>query len=83
MDAHNLATVLAPNILISKQSQGQNEQTGDAYFLAIEVVNQLIEQHEELSIIPLELMKIFSECGFEGIEKDLSSKEILSQIETV
>lgn len=83
MDAHNLATVLAPNILISKQAQGQNEQTGDAYFLAIEVVNQLIEQHEELSIIPLELMRIFSACGFDGLEKDPSSKEILNQIDAV
>ncbi|KAI5970570.1 rga1 [Candida margitis] len=83
MDAHNLATVLAPNILISKQTQGQNEQTGDAYFLAIEVVNQLIEQHEELSIIPSELMKIFNACGFDGVEKDLSSKDILNQIERV
>ncbi|KAI5954886.1 rga1 [Candida theae] len=83
MDAHNLATVLAPNILISKQSQGQQEQTGDSYFLAIEVVNQLIEQHEDLSIIPPELMKVFSACGFDGVEKDLSSKEILNQIEAV
>lgn len=81
MDAHNLATVLAPNILISKQSQGQNDQSGDAYFLAIEVVNQLIEQHEELSIIPPELMKIFNACGFDGLEKDLTTKEILNQIE--
>ncbi|CAK9436503.1 uncharacterized protein LODBEIA_P10610 [Lodderomyces beijingensis] len=81
MDTHNLATVIAPNILISKQSS-QTEQ-GDNYFLAIEVVNQLIEQHEELSIIPADLLNAYEACGFDAIEKSLSSKEIFAHIESI
>ncbi|KAI5950839.1 rga1 [Candida jiufengensis] len=92
MDSHNLATVLAPNILISKQAATTNTSTttstndqggsGENYFLAIEVVNQLIEQHEELSTIPLDLLNVYESCGFDS-EKDYSTKEILNKLELV
>ena len=88
MDIHNLATVVAPNVLISKQNSQSNDnmmatqQPGDNYFLAIEVVNQLIETHEELSIIPHDLWNFYETCGFPNkLEKELSSKEILNIIE--
>ncbi|KAI5963483.1 rga1 [Candida pseudojiufengensis] len=101
MDSHNLATVLAPNILISKQAASNSNSSmsgtsninitsiesngggnGENYFLAIEVVNQLIEQHEELSTIPIDLLNIFENCGFDS-EKDYSTKEILNKLENV
>ncbi|KAG7663208.1 rga1 [[Candida] subhashii] len=88
MDIHNLATVVAPNVLISKQNSQSNDnmmatqQPGDNYFLAIEVVNQLIETHEELSIIPHDLWNFYETCGFPNkLEKELSSKEISNIIE--
>ena len=83
MDIHNLATVIAPNILISKQSSNSSsgnssnsgtnnsdsqQASGDNYFLAIEVVNQLIEQHEEFSIIPLDILEFYEKCGFDKFD---------------
>ncbi|EDK41839.1 conserved hypothetical protein [Lodderomyces elongisporus NRRL YB-4239] len=82
MDTHNLATVIAPNILFTKQSSNQTEQ-GDNYFLAIEVVNQLIENHEELSIIPTDILQTFDACGFDANDKLLSSKEIFAQLDSL
>ena len=46
MDTHNLATVITPNILKDKTAVvGQDENS----FLAIEVINTLIEFNDELS----------------------------------
>ena len=46
MDTHNLATVITPNILKDKSAVvGQDENS----FLAIEVVNTLIEFNDEMS----------------------------------
>ncbi|KAK6453894.1 uncharacterized protein RJT20DRAFT_3886 [Scheffersomyces xylosifermentans] len=84
MDIHNLATVIAPNILFSKQSnqQDMHPQVGDTYFLAIEVVNQLIEVHEELSIIPDDLLVFFDKCGFSAdASENITTKEIMHRID--
>ncbi|KAK6460268.1 hypothetical protein DFJ63DRAFT_321022 [Scheffersomyces coipomensis] len=102
MDTHNLATVIAPNILYAKSVQTNggvngsngsnpnvavldlnNPQSGDTYFLAIEVVNQLIETHEELSIIPEDILKFYDKCGFSNLidTNNISSKEIMNKIE--
>lgn len=46
MDTHNLATVITPNILKDKTAVvGQDENS----FLAIEVINTLIEFNDEMS----------------------------------
>lgn len=90
MDIHNLATVIAPNILYSKQAQigggsadlpGTHQ--GDTYFLAIEVVNQLIEMHEELSTIPEDLLEFFEKEGFNKMSEDVSTKEIMNRLEKI
>ena len=45
MDTHNLATVITPNILKEKSTVvGQDESS----FLAIEVVNTLIEYNDQM-----------------------------------
>lgn len=45
MDTHNLATVVTPNILKEKSAVvGQDENS----FLAIEVINTLIEYNDEM-----------------------------------
>lgn len=82
MDIHNLATVISPNILYAKPAN-ENEQlpqSGDSYFLAIEVVNQLIETHDELSVIPDDLLEFFEKCSFKKSET-ISTKEIMNKIE--
>lgn len=85
MDIHNLATVISPNILISKkasQSDQSPPQTGDNYFLGIEVVNKLIELHEELCIIPDDLLLFFEKCKFnENKSENISTKEIMNKLE--
>lgn len=85
MDTHNLATVIAPNILVSKSQsmEGPQLQSGESYFLAIEVVNQMIEMHEELATIPPDLLEVFEKCQFSGMPKldTLSSKDIFSKVQ--
>lgn len=85
MDTHNLATVLAPNILISKSQSADAPpvQSGESYFLAIEVVNQMIEMHEELAVIPPDLWELFEKCQFNNTPKldSLSSKDIFSKVQ--
>lgn len=81
MDIHNLATVIAPNILFAKPAAGEAAavQSGESYFLAIEVVNQLIEIHEELAVIPPDLWQFFEMCNFQKADT-LSTKEIFSKV---
>lgn len=90
MDIHNLATVISPNILYSKQSveSDQAPTSGEAYFLGIEVVNQLMEIHEELSIIPYDLLQFFDKCNFNTSNNSSkhsdslpSTKEIMNKID--
>lgn len=85
MDIHNLATVIAPNILINKQDLGtdNNTQAGDTYFLAIEVVNQLIEIHEEISIIPDDLLQFYERCDFSLKTEVITTKEIMHKLDKV
>ena len=45
MDAHNLATVISPNIL---KDQDNKKVVSDESFLAIEAVNSLIEYNDEM-----------------------------------
>ena len=81
MDTHNLATVITPNILYaninvsgaSKDAVGLvNSVGGENQFLAIEVVNDMIEMNDELSVIPEDIMQLYKLAGFdeENDEKD-------------
>lgn len=85
MDTHNLATVLAPNILLSRASATENgtNQSSDAHFLAIEVVNQLLEMHEELAVIPRDIWDFYQKLNLGNSQKleQLSSKEIANKIQ--
>lgn len=78
MDVHNLATVIAPNILLPKSSaqDGVASQSGESHFYGIEVVNQLIEMHEELAVIPSDLWAFFEKCQFLAKADAMSSKDI-------
>lgn len=84
MDTHNLATVIAPNILLSKASSGDpgENQSSDAHFLAIEVVNLLIELHEDLAVIPSDIWEFYEKCQFTKPET-LTTKEINGKISKV
>ena len=44
MDSHNLATVIAPNILYANTQEGQMDES----FLAIEAVHMLLDHNDQL-----------------------------------
>lgn len=107
MDTHNLATVLTPNILyqcieVVKPTPfsliNQNNGFEQSQFLAIEVIHEMIQNNDDMSVIPSGVYKIFTMAGFDkspgvkinGIGSDLSdkksilsSKEIVAKVKTI
>ncbi|CAH6720846.1 rho-GTPase-activating protein Lrg1p [[Candida] jaroonii] len=85
MDVHNIATVISPNLLYSRSDSDPGDMnlnsSGEGYFLAIEVVNQLIEMHEELSVIPDDLLEFFEALEYPGDGKEPTTKDIMGKIE--
>lgn len=55
MDTHNLATVIAPNILKDKSAIAPMDENS---FLAIEAVNSLIEYNDQMSEVDTNLSKL-------------------------
>ncbi|KAI9781920.1 MAG: hypothetical protein M1816_002143 [Peltula sp. TS41687] len=76
MDVHNLATVIAPNVLYST---GKNPAVDDT-FLAIEAVRSLIECNEAMCEVPEDLQSILNDSStvFNG-SADITTKEILKR----
>lgn len=86
MDIYNLATVISPNVLRSKKTMGSDQHAhGENYFLGIEVFSQLIEHHEEFSIIPSDLLEFYDKCGFSNKSKNEhpTTKEVVSRIDKI
>ena len=54
MDTHNLATVITPNILKDKSTVVGGEEHS---FLAIEVINTLIEYNDQMCEVSLHLFR--------------------------
>ncbi|KAL6720785.1 Rho-type GTPase activating protein Rga1 [Lecanora helva] len=76
MDTHNLATVIAPNILKGRsQIMGQDEES----FLAIEVVNTLIQYNDEMCEVPEDLQSILNDSSLFNNSSDITTKEILKR----
>ncbi|CAD6505579.1 BgTH12-01069 [Blumeria graminis f. sp. triticale] len=74
MDTHNLATVIAPNILLT------NAKTPvDDNFLAIEVVHSLIECNEQMCEVPEDLQSILNDPTLFNNPSDITTKEILKR----
>ncbi|KAG0647994.1 Rho-type GTPase-activating 1 [Hyphodiscus hymeniophilus] len=74
MDTHNLATVIAPNILFT------NAKTPvDDNFLAIEVVHTLIECNEQMCEVPEDLQSILTDPALFNNPSDITTKEILKR----
>ena len=75
MDIHNLATVMAPNILFT------NTKTPgvDDSFLAIESVTQLIASSESFSEVPDDLQGVLTDTSLFDGSADITTKEILKR----
>jgi hypothetical protein len=58
MDIHNLATVIAPNILYSSNKSPEVEST----FLAVEAVHSLIESNDSICEVCQSFFSTFRSC---------------------
>lgn len=77
MDEHNLATVVTPNVLYSK-----NKEPGmDESFAAIETVHAMIKYSEEFSCVPEDLLLILQDTTLFSNSADLTTKDILKRCE--
>jgi len=77
MDLTNLATVICPNILYSKAGVVRDES-----FLAIRCVTQLLEQQDELYIVPDELMPILADQEYFVNALDMKQRDFMKKCET-
>ncbi|ORY81899.1 hypothetical protein BCR37DRAFT_22697 [Protomyces lactucae-debilis] len=80
MDEHNLATVVAPNILYSRITNGKANNMDDS-FAAIEAVYAMIKYSEEFSVVPDDLMTILADTSLFSGSADLTTKDILKRCE--
>ncbi|KAE9970296.1 hypothetical protein BLS_004972 [Venturia inaequalis] len=75
MDIHNLATVIAPNLLYSSQKSPDM----DSSFLAIEAVHSMIECNDSMCEVPEDILSILHDSSlFEG-NAELTTKDILKR----
>ncbi|KAI9872217.1 MAG: hypothetical protein M1830_001901 [Pleopsidium flavum] len=75
MDAHNLATVITPNILSSNsKTLGMDDS-----FLAIEAVHSLIECNDAMCEVPEDLQSILNDSSLFNNSSDITTKEILKR----
>ncbi|KAF8846919.1 RhoGAP-domain-containing protein [Acephala macrosclerotiorum] len=74
MDTHNLATVIAPNILYTNAKGPVDDN-----FLGIEVVNTLIEFNEQMCEVPEDLQSILNDPSLFNNPSDITTKEILKR----
>lgn len=75
MDIHNLATVMAPNILYPNAKNG----TVDESFLAIEAINALITYNDTMCEIPEDLQSVLTDTSFLKENSEVTTKEILKR----
>ncbi|KAF2836332.1 RhoGAP-domain-containing protein [Patellaria atrata CBS 101060] len=76
MDIHNLATVIAPNILYSN-NKTQDMKDMDASLLAIEAVHCMIECNEAMCEVPEDLSSILNDSSLFENGGEITTKEIL------
>ncbi|RMZ86516.1 hypothetical protein DV736_g6258, partial [Chaetothyriales sp. CBS 134916] len=86
MDVHNLATVMAPNILYANQKK-ENAKTPvpqvDDSFLAIEAVHTLIQFNDMFSQLPDDLQSILTDSQLHNASVDLTTKDIMSRYQDI
>ncbi|RMD39697.1 hypothetical protein DV735_g5432, partial [Chaetothyriales sp. CBS 134920] len=87
MDVHNLATVMAPNILYATPQKKENAKTPvpqvDESFLAIEAVHTLIQFNDTFSQLPDDLQSILTDSQLHNASADLTTKDIMSRYQDI
>jgi hypothetical protein len=74
MDIHNLATVIAPNILHG----GAKVPDVDGSFLAVEAVHSLIEFNESMCEVPQEIVLILNQSNYDD-KAEPTTKDIIKR----
>ncbi|KAH8200704.1 hypothetical protein TruAng_005093 [Truncatella angustata] len=77
MDVHNLARVMAPNILYCGQT---SPSFSDEPMTAVACVEELIQWNEEMCMVPDELMEVLSDPSLLSSNGELSTKEIIKRL---
>ena len=75
MDAHNLATVIAPNILREDPKAG----AADESFLAIEAVNLLLDWNDQMAEVPEDIQSVLTDTELFNNMPEVTTKEILKR----
>ncbi|KAI1828085.1 RhoGAP-domain-containing protein [Xylaria intraflava] len=78
MDVHNLARVIAPNIL---RVNTRNASFSDEPMIIVACVEELIQSNEEMCMVPAEIMDMLSDSSLFNNNGDITTKEILKRIE--
>ncbi|KAI8632088.1 RhoGAP-domain-containing protein [Xylariaceae sp. FL1651] len=78
MDVHNLARVIAPNIL---RPNTKSASFSDEPMTVVACVEELIQSNEEMCMVPAEIMDILSDSTLFSNNGDITTKEILKRIE--
>ncbi|KAJ2982295.1 hypothetical protein NUW58_g6475 [Xylaria curta] len=78
MDVHNLARVIAPNIL---RMNTKSASFSDEPMTVVACVEELIQSNEEMCMVPAGLMDILSDSTLFSNSSDITTKEILKRIE--
>ncbi|KAI1501748.1 rho-type GTPase-activating protein [Biscogniauxia marginata] len=78
MDVHNLARVMAPNILFTN---AKSPTFSDEPMIAVACVEELIQYNEEMCMVPAEINDILSDSTLFSNNGDITTKEILKRIE--
>lgn len=79
MDAHNLATVMAPNLLYSSAKVAPVDDS----FLAIEAIRRLIEYNDTMCEVPEDIQSMLTDSSLFGGEAQLTTKQILKRWDEV
>ncbi|KAI9274726.1 hypothetical protein BDA99DRAFT_247182 [Phascolomyces articulosus] len=79
MTLHNIATVLAPNILYNK---GKDPVKDDS-FASIEAVDLLLEYHEEFCTVPEDIVMPLQSLSYGEDDMEASARDILRKCEVV
>ena len=75
MDTHNLATVIAPNLLYADPKVG----AADDSFLAIEAVNMLLDWNDQMAEVPEDIQSVLSDTDLFNNMPEVTTKEILKR----
>ncbi|KAH9902250.1 rho-type GTPase-activating protein [Xylariomycetidae sp. FL2044] len=80
MDVHNLARVIAPNVLYTTT---KSPSFSDEPMVAVACVEELIQYNEEMCMVPDEIMVLAGDSTLWSNSAELTTKEILKRMEAL